>query len=99
MLGERDALEEGADPFFVLTLGLEYEEPDFPYHFAIEMEGIFIPGEQENEGEEVGHRLVVNAASILYSSVRDQLLTLSARHKYGPIMLPSLDFRAIAPKG
>ena len=48
--------------------------------------------------EEIRHRLVINAASILYSSVRDQLLTLSARHKYGPMMLPSLDFRSIAPQ-
>ena len=77
---------------------MEYEEPDFPYHFAVELDGIFNPGEQGKESEETRHRLVVNAASILYSSARDQLLTLSVRHKYGPIMLPSVDFRAIAPK-
>lgn len=98
VLGEPDALEKDAAPFFVLTLGLEYEESDFPYHFSVELDGIFVPGEHDEESEERRHRLVVNAASILYSSVRDQLLTLSARHKYGPMMLPSVDFRAIAPK-
>lgn len=51
--------------------------------------------EQLEEDEQQRYRLVVNASSILYSSVRDQLLTLSARHKYDPIMLPSLDFRTI----
>lgn len=98
VLGKPDALEEGAERFFLLTLGLEYNEPDFPYHFAVELDGIFVPEEQEIENGDVKHRLVVNAASILYSSVRDQLLTLSARHKYGPMMLPSVDFRGIAPK-
>lgn len=100
VLGEPDALEEGAERFFLLTLGLEYNEPDFPYHFAVELDGIFVPDEQEVESEDdVRHRLVANAASILYSCVRDQLLTLSARHKYGPMMLPSVDFRTIAPQG
>lgn len=98
VLGEPDALEEGAEPFFLLTLGLEYEEPDFPYHFAVELDGIFVPDKQEKESEDLRRRLVVNAASILYSSARDQLLTLSARHKYGPMMLPSVDFRTITPK-
>lgn len=98
VLGEPDLLEEGAEPFFLLTLGLEYDEPDFPYHFAVELDGIFVPGEQEQESEDARHRLVVNAASMLYSAVRDQLLTLSARYKYGPMMLPSVDFRTIAPK-
>ncbi|MBC7192802.1 hypothetical protein [Marinobacter sp.] len=98
VLGEPDALEEGAERFFLLTLGLEYSEPDFPYHFAVELDGIFVPDEQEVESEDAKNRLVVNAASILYSSVRDQLLTLSARHKYGPMMLPSVDFHTIAPQ-
>ncbi len=98
VLGEPDSLEEGAEPFFLLTLGLEYQEPEFPYHFAVELDGIFVPDEQEKESDDVRHRLVVNAASMLYSAVRDQLLTLSARHKYGPMMLPSVDFRPITPK-
>lgn len=98
VLGEPDDLEEGAERFFLLTLGLEYNEPDFPYHFAVELDGFFVPDGQEIECDDVKHRLVVNAASILYSSVRDQLLTLSARHKFGPMMLPSVDFRTIAPK-
>lgn len=98
VLAEPDALEEGAEPFFLLTLGVEYDEADFPYHFAVKLDGIFVPDEQEDESESSQHRLVVNGASMLYSSVRDQLLTLSARHKYGPMMLPSLDFRTIAPK-
>mgnify|MGYP001044956583 CR=1 FL=1 len=98
VLGEPEVLEEGAEPFFLLTLGLEYRQPDFPYAFAVELDGIFVVADSVVEAEDLRHRLVVNAVSILYSSVRDQLLTLSARHKYGPMMLPSIDFRTIAPK-
>lgn len=43
-------------------------------------------------------KLFRRRASMLYSAVRNQLLTLSARHKYGPMMLPSVDFRPITPK-
>ena len=43
-------------------------------------------------------KLFRRRASMLYYAVRDQLLTLSARHKYAPMMLPSVDFRPITPK-
>lgn len=94
VFGEPEAIEEGAEYFFVLTLGLEYKQANFPYYFKAELEGVFTLGELAKD-EQLRHRLVVNATSVLYSSARDQLLTLSARHKHGPIMLPSLDFRTI----
>lgn len=97
VLGEPESFDQDAEPFFVLTLGLEYQEQDFPYNFSASVDGIFTLSEPLSTEEE-RHRFVVNAASILYSSIRDQLLTISARHKYGPMMLPSVDFRAITPK-
>lgn len=98
LLAEPEAVSADEEPFFLLTLGLEYNQQGFPYSFAVEVDGIFSLSSVLGNSEEIRHRLVVNAASILYSSVRDQLLTLSARHKYGPMMLPSLDFRSIAPQ-
>ena len=45
-------------------------------------------------------RLVaINGASILYGAMREHLLTLSARHRHGPVLLPCLDFRGLAPRG
>lgn len=98
VFGEPEVIEDGAEHFFILTLGLEYKQPDFPYYFMIEVEGVFTILESEQDRMQ-RHLLVVNSASILYSSIRDQLLSLSSRHKYGPIMLPSLDFRSIKEAG
>lgn len=98
VLGEPEAQAGKAEPFFMVTLTLEYHQPDFPYRFVIEVDGIFVVAESLEQTERLRHRLVVNAVSILYSSVRDQLLGLSARHKFGPMMLPCIDFRTIAPK-
>ncbi|MBE7373031.1 protein-export chaperone SecB [Pseudomonas lopnurensis] len=82
----------------ILSVQCEPEEGSpFPYSFAAEMEGIF---EIEDEGPlEARKRLVVvNGASVLLGALREQLLALSARHKYGPFLLPCLDFRTLVAK-
>ncbi len=86
---------------FVVKLKLEHdpdEDSDFPYSFLVEAEGLF---EIDHNGElDERRRLVaVNGASILYSAMREHLLTLSARHRYGPILLPCLDFRYMKRQG
>ena len=46
-----------------------------------------------------GRLVAINGASILYGAMREHLLTLSARHRHGPVLLPCLDFRGLAPRG
>lgn len=97
VLGEPEAVDDGEEYFFFLTLGLEYRESDFPYTLDVEVDGFFTPGKFDLNDEEAQQACVIDAASMLYGSIREQLLMLSARHKYGPMMLPSVDFRAIGP--
>ena len=95
-VNQPDNLAKGAEPFHAIELHFAYKEDDFPYSFAIELFGVVACNQALNEEEEHEHLFVVNSVSILYSAIRDQLLTLSARYPYGPMMLPSLDFRSLA---
>lgn len=95
-VNQPESLQEGAEPFNAIELQFSYEEEGFPYHFDVELFGVVSCAEPlNNEEEKHEHMFVVNSVSILYSAIRDQLLTLSARYQYGPMMLPSLDFRSL----
>lgn len=90
---------DSEDPHeFVVNLKLRYqpsEDSSFPYSFLIETEGLFAI-DHDGDLEERRRLVAVNGASILYSAMREHLLTLSARHRYGPVLLPCLDFRGMA---
>lgn len=80
---------------FAVAVKLEYTPPDgssFPYCFLIEAEGLFTIA-QDGAVEERRKLVAVNGASILYGAMREHLLTVSARHQHGPVLLPCLDFR------
>lgn len=94
-LSEPDGEENPHD--FLLTLALELSEENangFPYTFAVEVEGVF---QIDHDGPlaERKKRVLINGGSILFGVVRELLLTLSARHKFGPILLPSLNFQGL----
>lgn len=83
---------------YLLNLSLSYSpsaDSRIPYQFEFEIEGIFVLDEPDSPEPDCKKRVVINGGSMLYSAVRDQLLTLSARQIYGPMMLPSLDFRQL----
>ena len=70
-------------------------EPDrkfSPYKIDIEAAGIILlPKGAENLGSP--HDLVsVNGAALLWSAIREQLLTLTSRMPAGPVMLPTVHF-------
>lgn len=73
----------------------EADEPDrkfSPYRIDIEAAGIV---QLAKGAEKIGspHDLVtVNGASLLWSAVREQLLTLTSRMPAGPVMLPTVHF-------
>lgn len=85
---------------FLVELHLAYEpEPGelFPYTLQAEIEGIF---ELDSSAplEEQKHLVAVNGASLLAGAIREQILSLTARHQYGPILIPSLSFRGLESK-
>ncbi|GLR64389.1 hypothetical protein [Marinospirillum insulare] len=91
-----EALPEGEAYFNAIELKFSFEENDFPYSFDVELFGVVSCTEALNEQDNKhNHLFVVNSVSMLYSAIRDQLLTLSARYQHGPMMLPSLDFRGL----
>jgi len=93
-LGER----VGHDDDFAVRLALSgepQEDSNFPYRFSAEIEGMFtISGDDDNDTRK--KIVVVNGASMLYGAIRDQLMSITARHMYGAMMLPSADFRGLA---
>lgn len=94
-VGEPEIPEQQSQYIFIITLQLNYQEKGFPYKFIISIEGVFVCDDMKEPSEKLQQELVVNATSLLYSSVREQFLTLSSRQKYGPLMLPTLDFRSL----
>lgn len=98
-VGEPETQETPTQYAFVISMQLSYQEKKFPYKFIVALDGVFICTENEQLLESFKHELVVNATSMLYSTVREQLLTLSSRQKFGPLMLPSLDFRNLREAG
>ncbi|WP_140415565.1 hypothetical protein, partial [Escherichia coli] len=72
-VGEPETPKDSVEQFFIITLCVEYNQPDFPYSFSVEVEGIFdwklSVDSNTNTSEEDGrkHLYVVNGVSILYS--------------------------------
>ena len=66
------------------------EAKDFPYQIEMEMFGVF---DANGFPEEKRVPLVlVNGASLLYSAMREMLLSTTQRCLHGPVMLPSVHF-------
>lgn len=85
---------------FLVELHLAYEpEPGelFPYTVHTEVEGIFELDSAEPQDEQK-QIVAVNGASLLVGAIREQILSLTARHQYGPVLIPSLSFRGLQSK-
>ena len=96
ILGEPEGVDDPAE--FVVTLALTChpgEAQQFPYRFELTMEGLFQIN-HEGDLEKRKQLVVVNGVSILYGAMREYLLTLTARHRHGPVLLPCRDFRGLA---
>lgn len=92
--------DDGDPHQFALLLEIQYspeKDSHFPYTFSVTLEGVFII-EHDGDIEERKQLVVCNGAAILYGAARDQLLTLTARQKFGPMMLPSANFRGLVPE-
>lgn len=84
---------------FLLRIGVSSAKSlptAFPYRFAAQIEGVFRI-EHDGDLNDRKRLVLVNGGSMLFGIVREQILTLSLRHKNGPLLLPSLDFRGLVP--
>lgn len=92
---------DDADPRqFAVTLEINCDpksDSHFPYYFSVCIEGIFTI-DLESDLEERKQIVVCNGASILYSAAREQLLSLTARHIFGPMLLPTASFKGLSPE-
>lgn len=66
----------------------------FPYDIDVSILGVFDANELPAEKRDV--LVLVNGASMLYSALREMLLTLTYRCIHGPVMLPSVHFAKLA---
>lgn len=99
-LGEIDMAHERG-PMYVVSLRLlidnqpSADEPDrkfSPYLIDIETAGvILLPKGAEKLGPPAD-LVTVNGAALLWSAIREQLLTLTSRMPAGPVMLPTVHF-------
>lgn len=96
-LGEPEGEE---DPHqFVVLLNVSCDpatDSTFPYVFAVGLEGVFTI-KHDGPLDERKKLVVCNGASMLFGAARETLLTLSARQKYGPMLLPSGNFNGMGP--
>ncbi|MFH1493770.1 MAG: protein-export chaperone SecB [Pseudomonadota bacterium] len=91
--------DEGDDSHdFVVSVGVgnaEDTNSSLPYRFAAQIEGVFRI-DHDGDPDERKRMVVVNGASMLFGSVREQILTITMRQKNGPMLLPSMDFRSLS---
>ena len=99
-IGESDPHHERGTVFFVeLRVVVDNEpNPDIkgqkyaPYKVDVAVEGVvLLPKGAEKLGD-AEDLAAVNGASILWSAVREQVLTITSRMRAGPVVLPSVHF-------
>ncbi len=87
--------DDGEHGPYMLRLALKYDPPQgstFPYRFDVALAGI-IEVTAPDKLDDCKRLTVINGASMLYSAAREMLLTLTSRHLYGPMLLPTLNFQ------
>lgn len=85
---------EDGDSEYVVRLRLEAspkQDKPFPYTFAVGVDGV-VTFHGSRDDPKLREIVFVNGASLLYSSVRELLFSLSFRFPAGPMMLPSANF-------
>lgn len=68
----------------------------YPYQISMSVLGKFrIPGATNFTKASIEQLLSVDAVSILYSAIREQIITITARSKHSVFCLPSLSFSSV----
>lgn len=91
----RDGAEPGSLWGIRLSLSCQAKEGgNFPYRFAVGIAGV-LDGSGLPEANR-SNLVLVNGTSLLYGALRDEVLRLTSRMDYGPLMLPTVQFAKLA---
>jgi hypothetical protein len=101
-IGASDSQDNGRLYFLTLQVVVDnMTQPDMvkqkysPYTIDIATEGVvLVPKESERLGQPED-LAIVNGTSLLWSAVREQVLSLTARMRAGPVMLPTVHFHDV----
>lgn len=93
-----DLLQNNDDQsMFQVNLDIESiheEAPSLPYEFKLLIIGFFQVA-KDFEPSNIEHLVRVNGASVLYSAAREYLMMVTSRGPFGPVMLPTINFRLL----
>jgi preprotein translocase subunit SecB len=70
----------------------EHDRKFSPYRIDIEAAGIVVLSRGAEKLGSAHDLITVNGAALLWSAIREQLLTLTSRMPAGPVMLPTVHF-------
>lgn len=98
--GIRLAESDDGDNLYILRVHLTGEPKEgrsFPYRFSIEAEGVLtcLIGDEDITARDL---VLVNGAALLYSAMREILLSLTFRFPHGPMLLPCVNFLDLKKK-
>lgn len=79
--------------------GTPKESGKFPYTFTLGADAIVGFHGKKPDVEVLRDLVLVNGASLLYSALREVLVSLSGRFPNGPMMLPSVNFLDLREAG
>lgn len=99
-IGQADPTDERGTMFFVeLRVAVDnVPNPDTadqkyaPYKIDVAIEGVVLIPKGAEELADPEDLAAVNGASMLWSAVREQVLTITSRMRAGPVVLPSVHF-------
>lgn len=73
------------------------QKKPFAYQVQVQVTGYF-EIHPEFPDKDIEPVLIVNGTSLLYGSIREMLLSTTARFSKGSLMLPTMDFRSLIDK-
>ena len=99
-IGEADPDHERGTVFFVELRVVVDNEPNpdnkdqkyAPYKVDVAVEGVVLIPKGAGQLADAEDLAAVNGASMLWSAVREQVLTITSRMRAGPVVLPSVHF-------
>lgn len=69
-----------------------------PYNVVIEAQGLFLALDGADKIADVEDLISVNGAAILWSAIREQISSITARMPYGVVGLPTVNFHDLKKK-
>lgn len=75
-----------------LSISVQNEDHKYPYSFVIDIVGLIQLLDEKLDKEKRFEYCVDNGLSLLYSSAREHLLSITSRAPHGPVCLPVVTF-------